>query len=134
MNKAFITGNIAKDLEVKRTNSGKSYLRIIVASRRDKDHADFISCVAWEKRAEVIAQYFKKGDQIILGGSIRVEEFEGQNGKQYQTYVLIDEFDFGRKVEPKQTKYQEQNFLDAPRNEMPTHNNIEIDSSELPFY
>lgn len=66
----------------------------------EKAEADFISCVAFGKRAETISQYFIKGSQIAIVGSIRTGSYEAQDGtKRYTTDVAVESFDF---IESKQ--------------------------------
>lgn len=63
MNYVSLMGRLTKDPELKKTSSGKSYCRFSVAVKREfsKDGgADFINCIAWDKRAEVIRTIFLK--------------------------------------------------------------------------
>ena len=58
-------GRLVRDPNVKYTQSGKAYASFTLAIDRRKSgdgnhQADFISCVAWEKLAEVISQYVSK--------------------------------------------------------------------------
>ena len=62
--------------------------------QRNKDETDFINCVAWEKTAENIAEYFKKGSQIAVQGSIRTGSYEKDDRTVYTTDVWVYKFDF----------------------------------------
>ena len=64
--------------------------RFNVAINRNKDMTDFISCVAFNGTAELIADYFGKGDMIGLTGHLHSGSFEGKDGKKvYFTEVNV---------------------------------------------
>ena len=103
MNKVVLIGRVTKDVEVRKTNSGKSYTRFTLAvNRRGKDAgANFISCVAWEKVADVLGAYVKKGNQIGISGRIETGKYEDRNGKTvFTTDVMVEELDL---LEPKES-------------------------------
>lgn len=100
MNKVCLNGRICHDLELKESGENK-YLRFNIAVNRrvakedGTRDADFISCVAWNKTAELINQYFKKGSLIGIEGRIQTGSYERQDGsKAYTTDVIIENFDF----------------------------------------
>lgn len=74
MNYVGLMGRLTRDPELKQTSSGKSYCRFSIAVKKEfvKDGVDFINCVAWDKRAEFIANYFGKGQRILVQGRINV--------------------------------------------------------------
>lgn len=100
MNKVILHGRLARDVELRSTNSGKSVATFTIAVNkpRNKDgeqQADFIPCIVWEKRAETIAKHFAKGSEILLEGRIQVRSYEKQDGsKAYVTEVVVNDFDF----------------------------------------
>ena len=94
MNNIVLIGRITKDPELKYTNSRKANTRFTLAVQRNKDETDFINCVAWEKTAENIAEYFKKGSQIAVQGSIRTGNYEKDGRTIYTTDVWVYKFDF----------------------------------------
>lgn len=94
MNNIVLIGRITKDPELKYTNNGKGNTRFTLAVQRNKDETDFINCVAWEKTAENIAEYFKKGSQIAVQGSIRTGSYEKDGRTVYTTDVWVYKFDF----------------------------------------
>ena len=104
MNITILEGRIGKDPVLRKTQSGKSVTSISVgiSNGKDQDGKDrpttWVSCQAWDGRAETIAQYFHQGDQIIIRGRLNTRTKEGDDGKtQYITEVIIDEFSFGAK-------------------------------------
>ena len=100
MNKVELLGRMCADLELKEAGENK-YTRFSLAVNRkytneegERD-ADFISCVAWNKTAENLVKFFKKGNQIALTGRIQTGSYDREDGsKAYTTDVIIEEFDF----------------------------------------
>lgn len=78
VNNFNLTGNIAKDPEIRTTQNGKKYAFITIAvNRLNNDKADFISFVIWEKLAETVVKYCSKGDCISVLGFISVSNKDG---------------------------------------------------------
>lgn len=100
MNSVQLIGRITKTPELCSNSNGNNYCRITVAINRPKkedgtQEADFISCVAWNKTAELICQYFNKGGQIGVEGKIQTGSYDKENGdKVYTTDVLIYKIHF----------------------------------------
>ena len=104
MNNVILTGRIAKDLEIRYTQTGKAYCRLTLAvdrgmSKEKKQEAeakgqptaDFINCVAWNKLAETINRYSGKGKKILVEGSIQTGIFTAEDGsKRYTTDILVN--------------------------------------------
>lgn len=127
MNKVQLIGRVTKDIELKKTQSSKSVVTFTLAVRKDKDNSDFISCVAWNKTAELLSQYVKKGDRLAVCGRIQTRNYDGQNGKVYVTEVIADEIEFlESKKEEQQSTQAVQSYA---RNDVPTY----IDDDDLPF-
>lgn len=100
MNKVILVGRIARDPELRTTNSGLSVCRFAVAvDRRNKNDgqatADFINVVAFGRPGEVISQYLGKGRRIALTGRLQTGSYVGNDGvKRFTTDVILEEFDF----------------------------------------
>ena len=96
MNYVSLLGRFTRDPEVTWTQSGKAYVRFSLAVQRDsnRDEADFINCVAWDKRAETIGQYFKKGSRILIQGRLNVSSYEKNGENRYSTDVVVNGFNF----------------------------------------
>lgn len=100
MNNCVFTGRLTKDPEIKTTQSGKKYINFTIAvDRKVKDangqrQADFIPCVAWNKTAEIISQYFTKGSPIGVTGSLQVRSYDKDGEKKFIYEILVNEFDF----------------------------------------
>lgn len=71
VNNFTITGNIAQKPEIRTTANGKNYAFITVAVNGiNKEKADFISFIIWEKLAENVVKYCDKGDLVSVLGYI----------------------------------------------------------------
>jgi single-strand DNA-binding protein len=101
MNKVCLMGRITADVELRVTGNDTTYARFTLAVNRKYQNengerdADFISCVAWRERAELIAKYFSKGSQIGIEGHIQTGSYDKEDGtKGYMTDVIVDSVDF----------------------------------------
>lgn len=121
INRVVLVGRLTKDPELRYTPSGVPTARFTIAVNRtftnqqgDRE-ADFISCVAWRKQAENLANFMKKGSLIGVEGRIQTGSYEGQDGKRvYTTDVVADSIQFlesrgnGGNVQPRQDQYSGQ--------------------------
>lgn len=97
-NKVILGGRIARDPELKTTQSGLSVTQFSIAVNRKstKDQqapqADFFNVTAWRNTAEFITKFFRKGSSICITGSLQTRSFTDKNGaKREVTEVLADE-------------------------------------------
>ena len=97
MNKVTLSGRLTKDPVVRYTPSGKAYARASIAvDRRTKEKtADFFNLVAWEKTAEIMEKYLKKGSKILVDGRLQFSQYEDKDGtKKSNVDVIVDSFEF----------------------------------------
>jgi single-strand DNA-binding protein len=98
LNKAIIIGRFTRDLELRKTQNGKSVLSFTLASSRKyggNEQVDYVSCTVWEKGAEIIAQYMKKGSLIQVEGRNVSRSYDDKDGKKvYIQEVLVESFNF----------------------------------------
>ncbi|MGZ9413685.1 single-stranded DNA-binding protein [Mycoplasma sp. 480] len=87
MNKVILIGRIANNLELNKTKSNISYLRLTVAvSRRystndGNEITDFIPVVVWRNSAEFLARNASKGSRILVEGSFATNSFVNNQGQ-----------------------------------------------------
>ena len=96
-NNVILIGNLTADPEIKQTSGGTKVTSFSIAiNRRGKDAGvDFINIVAWDKKAEFVAQFFKKGKPILVCGQLQQRQWTDKNGgKRYEYEVLADEVTF----------------------------------------
>lgn len=98
MNSVNLIGRMVRDPELKEYGKGKdagSVVRFTLAVQRDKDNADFISCVAFGGTAELIDTYFSKGSLFGVSGRIQTGSYEDKEGnKRYTTDVIVNRVTF----------------------------------------
>ncbi|QPQ35921.1 single-stranded DNA-binding protein [Lysinibacillus sp. JNUCC-52] len=100
INRVVLVGRLVADPELRYTPNGIASCKFRVAVNRPfknegEQQADFISCVAWRKQAENLANFMKKGNLIGLEGKIQTGSYEGQDGKKiYTTDVVADSIQF----------------------------------------
>lgn len=101
MNKTILIGRLTKDVELRRTASGKAVASFTLAVNKDYRNeqggydADFIDCVAFEQKAETISQYVHKGDRFAVLGQLATRSYENKEGRKVKvTEVKVTGFDF----------------------------------------
>ena len=94
MNVVILMGRMTRDPELKYTSGGKAYTSFTLAVQKTKDDAEFIDCIAWEKTAETIAEYFRKGRKILVQGRLNVSSYEQNGEKRKSTKVVVNSFEF----------------------------------------
>lgn len=101
MNKILLIGRLTKDPELRYTQSGTAVASFTLAVNRSfanqngEREADFINCVAWQKAAEFVSQYFKKGQQMALEGRLQVRSYDDNNGqRRWVTEVVTEKVEF----------------------------------------
>ena len=100
MNSVNLTGRFTRDPEVRYADSGTSIARFTLAvDRKFKQEggpqADFISCVAFGKKAEFVEKWFSKGMKAEVTGRIQTGSYTNQEGvKVSTTDVVADDVSF----------------------------------------
>ena len=127
MNNVSLVGRLTKNVDLRKTNSGKDVASCTIAVQRDKETADFIPFVVWESNATYLAKYAEKGTRIAITGSLQSREYESNGKKQYVLEVV------GR-AEILFDKKEDNNAPAVERNKS-SNNDISFDISmdDLPF-
>ena len=94
MNLVILSGRMARDPELRYTSGGKAYANFTLAVQKTRDEAEFIDCIVWEKTAETIAEYFRKGNRILIQGRLSVSNYEQNGEKRKSTKVQVFSFEF----------------------------------------
>jgi len=159
MNKAILIGRLTKDPELRSTPTGRNVCQFSVAVNRTytnasgEREADFINCVVWDKQAENLAKYQKKGNQIAVEGRIQTRNYDDKDGKRvYVTEVLATNISFldakgssnnslNNLPEPPMSEERENNSVESPVETVSIENDpfeafgdsVEISDNDLPF-
>ena len=143
INNVTLTGRVVRDIEIKTTNSGKSVASFALAVDgygKDAD-ASFIDCVAWNKAAELLAEYAPKGKQIGITGRLQTRIWEKDDIKRKATEVIIDQFQLlsdakgSNNTAPAMERYAEDDS-ETKTSAVPLDKNISlepVDLNEIPF-
>jgi single-strand DNA-binding protein len=99
MNKIFLIGRLTKDAEIRSTNNGKKVASFAIAVNEGKDQSgqeivQFFNLSAWERLAEIIEQYVKKGTKVAIVGRLQNRSWDKPDGtKAYATDVVVKELE-----------------------------------------
>lgn len=93
MNNVTLIGRVARDIDLRKTQSGASVATIVVAVDRDfvadgKREADFINVEVWNKVAEYCFNNIEKGRLISVQGSIRTNRYETKDGQKRTNFAV----------------------------------------------
>lgn len=78
MFKVVISGRITKDPEIKIVEKGK-VCNFTIAAINSKKETSFLRCSVWNKMAEAIEEYVKKGKQLFILGDGSIKKFKGND-------------------------------------------------------
>ena len=86
INRVVITGRFGQDPEIRYTQSGKAVCSfdLAVAGRKTQDGQDthWIPVVCWERTAELVGEYCRKGSIVALDGRLQARTYETRDGAQ----------------------------------------------------
>lgn len=136
MNKVMLLGRLAKEPELRYTQTGTPVATFTLATNRKyaaqngEREADFINCVAWQKSAEFVANYFKKGQQMALEGRIQVRSYDDNDGqRKWVTEVIAEQIEFvGAKADGSKPAQQQNSNPGLGLGE-----EVVFDDNDLPF-
>jgi len=139
MNATQLLGRLTRNVELRYLENGTALAQFTLAVQRSfknkegEYEADFIRCKSFGKTGEVIAQYVKKGQQLIVEGSIQTGSYEKEGIRMYTTDVMVNRFTFVEKVGesseedlPEEKEEQVDPFKKSD-------NNLDISDDDLPF-
>ena len=69
-------------------------LALNYTNRNGERETDFISCTAWEGKADFLAEWFGKGDSVIVSGSLYVSQYEKDGEKRSYGYISVNDVYF----------------------------------------
>jgi single-strand DNA-binding protein len=92
MNKVIISGKLVRDPEMRYTESGKATATFSLAvwkpSRNNNDKYTFFRCATWNETAERAMKSLKKGDYVIVDGSLNVYDYVDKEGVKKTLYTV----------------------------------------------
>lgn len=100
LNQVVLVGRIVYDLELKKNDSGKKYLSLMLAIPRSFKNiegtydTDFIRCIVWDNVASNTSEYCKKGDIVGLKGRLQSRLVERNEKKENIMEVIGEKVTF----------------------------------------
>lgn len=90
INTEEILGNLTRDVDIRRTQNGRSVCTFTVATSRtikDKEYTDFIPVQVWGNLAEACASALHKGSRVFVRGRFSTRSYESNGQKRYFTQI-----------------------------------------------
>jgi single-strand DNA-binding protein len=146
-NNTVLVGRITKALEMKTTTNGVNVLSFTLAINKkvkEKDQVSYISCVSFNKTAEILNQYADKGSLVLVDGELQSRSYEKDNRTIYVTEVVVSRvllLDNKQKNVNTETTLQpiaKTEKLPKPKNEFEKRKEevtelLGVDTTDLPF-
>jgi single-strand DNA-binding protein len=113
INVVALAGNVVGDPTVRATNSGKKVaaFRLAVNNPLSEKEVLFIDVDTWEKQAEFVEKYVKKGSLISVVGRLKTDTWEKDGQKRSSISVITERLNF---VNSGKKKDEESNGEEAP--------------------
>jgi single-strand DNA-binding protein len=92
-NNTVLVGRITKALEMKTTTNGVNVLSFTLAINKkvkEKDQVSYISCVSFNKTAEILSTYADKGSLVLVDGELQSRSYEKDGKTVYVTEVIVN--------------------------------------------
>ncbi|HXB61896.1 MAG TPA: single-stranded DNA-binding protein [Acidobacteriaceae bacterium] len=101
VNKVLLLGNVGKDPEIRATAGGMTVATFSLATADRKkgtdgqwtDSTEWHNLVAFQRTAEIVRDYVKKGTQLFIEGKIQTRSWDDKEtgAKKYRTEILVNE-------------------------------------------
>lgn len=111
LNQCNIIGRLVEQPELRHSNSGTPVCTFTLANgwkTKEKDGTEYIRCVAYQRTAEVIAEYMGKGDQMFISGRMSTRSYEKDGQKRYSTEITVNQMQMLAKAKANEQAKQEQ--------------------------
>lgn len=138
LNKVMLIGRLGQDPELRYTQAGQPVANFSLATNnvwkgkdgQSHESTEWHNIVAWNRTAEIVNEYLKKGSRVYIEGSLRTRSWDDQNGnKRYTTEVLVDQLEFLESREGSGGGYQQS----APPPPPPEGIMDDMPEDDLPF-
>lgn len=100
INRVFISGNLTRDCELRKTQGGTDVLTFGLAvndryrnpqTGEWEDRPNFIDCVLFGARADSLGRIMRKGMKVTVEGKLRYSQWERDGQKRSKVEVIVDE-------------------------------------------
>ncbi|MEC7567058.1 MAG: single-stranded DNA-binding protein [Planctomycetota bacterium] len=101
-NRVILMGRLTQDIELRTTSGGHSVVDVGLAVNERrlskggewKEQVQYIDVTFWNRKAEVIAEYFSKGSPILIEGKLQLERWEKDEKTFSKLKVRGEQFSF----------------------------------------
>ncbi|HPY03795.1 MAG TPA: single-stranded DNA-binding protein [Spirochaetota bacterium] len=117
INNVFIVGRLTRKPDLKYTPLNTAVSSFTIANNKSypsangerKESVCFYNCVAWGKTGQTIAQYFEKGQKIIISGRLNQRSWTDKTGNNHSAVeIVVEDFQFGEKAKGSSSKIPQQ--------------------------
>jgi len=136
MNSCTFTGRLGETPEVRQTSNGTAVCKFSLAVERPKapgaeDTVDWLTMIAWEKKAEFVGRHLTKGRKVLIQAVAQTRSFTDKNNSKHNVVEFrVDKIEFCDSKP--QAQGEEQTGAPSPSyGEYPDFNEIQDD--DLPF-
>ncbi len=141
-NRTSVWGRIVANPKLKYLNEKQKVCEFAVASTRKfkKEHTEYFNCVAWNKQADLVNTYLKKGSRLLINGRMQQDKYTDKKGNpQEQIRVVVEEIvflDSKKEIEIDEPKSDPKIYLrkkDAELNDKEMNSSYEVTDDDLPW-
>lgn len=98
-NRVTLIGNLTRDIEMRATQGGMQVAKFGLAINRkskDQETTCFVDCTAFDKSAELLHRYVRKGSPLFIEGRLEFSTWEAKDGggKRSKLSVVVENFQF----------------------------------------
>jgi len=131
INKVILVGNVGQDPETKAMPNGSMVTNISIATSESwtdkntgqkQERTEWHKIVFFNRLAEIVSQYTRKGSKLYVEGSLRTRQWEQDGIKKYMTEIIGSEMqmlDSKNSSEQQQQPRQQQPRQQAPQQQRP---------------
>ena len=138
MNTVQLFGRLTKDPELRYSQNGMANVYITIAVDRgmskekrqeaqanNQPTADFVACKAFGKTAEMLGNYFHKGNRILVEGRIQTGSYDKDGQRVFTTDIIVNRVHF--------VESASENTGQANTQELAEDGYYPVDASDIPF-
>ena len=144
MNKVILLGNLTRDPELKNLPNGNSKVANFglamnerwndAQSGEQRETVCFVEVEAWNRQAEIIDEYFKKGSQILVEGNLKFDQWQAEDGtNRNRLSVRLQRFEFVGPNPNGNGNQQAGNTQQAANSESTPMTTDEVSDDDVPF-
>ncbi len=113
-NQCQFIGHLGKDPELTVTNDGKPITKFSLAVDQGKDQTMWLNITTWDKLAEIVEKYARKGMQVFVQGKLQLRPYKDKhNTKQVSVEIIASVVQLLEKREKQENKLPDEVLPDV---------------------